>query len=1486
LRAKQLMRMDTSFGNAELVTLLKRVPIDTAVEVLESEGRIDHAVELLGDTERAGELCLKHSDFLLAAETFQKIDSSDKRVAECYLLHCRRIVGNSRTIPAFPRLKANAESESLSEEALKNLSRRELQNLAKEKGVKANSKSVTIIEELLMQEAEIGPVDSAAGLVQGYLNVASSIFEQLKTSESSEDSLLVSLKARVKGTPKAVRDSIIMLRKHRTYALDEYLTLDEPTEVFGGLEGVRAMINYFPALEKLATQLLRLFSKGVVPSSENDPVTSNMASYFSFHLMKSDPLLVEFSGFIVKGYKDSSTSIEPSLLGMVIRRLDIPYRQSPSRKSNLQMKREFMYKSIGVHLLIALATFAKRVVITGEQSLRSAVNASKEDETNVAILSLAHANVVECTRLLRRVRTAGESFAKLKGVAIWEELFRDANYFDGLGVMAISQMTHCLFRRNYNVPAVQDFLMSSITEDIACEMKNKADRLLKTGRDDIANDLAESLRLWDLSSMMDALLPRPKHERHFETILDMVRRASERAGKGRSKGGSYAAAASKPTASIPQYISWIMCYFRGRSSNGKYDSRFFATGLKVLCELLASRCEHESLNPSFASAYASMVELQMTAGVALASVLPDIGGKQRAAAVLPEFLVQRHLHDAHSRANPLGGKQRRKKIQSKLDVLRDVATLKLDLKHFKVAESEIIANLWQLIEHLQRVITPGFSKLLDESTRKGLVCALVSVLLNLPTISSNRHPNIDRLGRSLKVLLSKMEEDALWDMNKNAWDTSVSQYSNSLDAEGLLTTILDRTEKVITITAVNRKMEVVVHGDQSSFFQKSGLTGTRRGLELVDLSTLAQSPASLPGPANVSATTLTAENVASLPPGAQMSRIAEELSPLIQDSLWRRQAHAMMGEKIMRMLLDLDNAYLLHLLASPEALEDSITDSLERIRASDAQMQDYAPDDTGYDEDDGGGEVTFGEAWDAADVEMQMMADAAEKKKEDELHAATTINMFLRRSLREKKARQKASGSKYDNIIKYNCRLSKSMLMLDKGECKLCRFFFAREKIDDHEKLIKARLASERQDAMRTEMFKEYRIAGQITTWLHDGIQSLQVQVRIVNDQRHPLLDLEIINHPTLSGRRLLREFKDIFMPQCPANVEYHDRIFLQSKLTTEQYEQQSYAEEGMMLNNRKVLRFAHRNSVTTRENSHCAEQKHIEAMENFRDYHQTLEFPAFEALAEAMVLQRRLAAAKEEAQEEDHDLADLAEAMLVKKKVDLDRYIENIRSKRLFGNRTAEIMICNRTAELREQIEKLIPHVEELEAKSASNMKSAAKGGASGGGGGDDEDEDDDGDDDDDSESIAFGDFGEADDIDRAEDFESTNLQPQKSWSGAVKSGGGGGGGGDKGKGKGGKGSNSGKSAARGEKGRARDSRGSGRRRRGGAPSAPAASTASTAGSGRSGGGGGGGGGGDQQQGDGWSEGGGRRRRRGGLASHKNKNKTRGSRGGGGSSK
>ena len=165
-----------------------------------------------------------------------------------------------------------------------------------------------------------------------------------------------------------------------------------------------------------------------------------------------------------------------------------------------------------------------------------------------------------------------------------------------------------------------------------------------------------------------------------------------------------------------------------------------------------------------------MVELQMTAGVALASVLPDIGGKQRAAAVLPEFLVQRHLHDAHSRANPLGGKQRRKKIQSKLDVLRDVATLKLDLKHFKVAESEIIANLWQLIEHLQRVITPGFSKLLDESTRKGLVCGQ----FYLPTISSNRHPNIDRLGTSLKVLLSKMEEDALWDMNKNAWDTSVS----------------------------------------------------------------------------------------------------------------------------------------------------------------------------------------------------------------------------------------------------------------------------------------------------------------------------------------------------------------------------------------------------------------------------------------------------------------------------------------------------------------------------------------------------------------------------------------------------------------------------------------------------------------------------------------------------------------------------------------
>ena len=55
-----------------------------------------------------------------------------------------------------------------------------------------------------MQEAEIGPVDMLR-LVQGYLNVASSIFEQLKTS-SSEDSLLVSLKARV-GNSKAVRDS-------------------------------------------------------------------------------------------------------------------------------------------------------------------------------------------------------------------------------------------------------------------------------------------------------------------------------------------------------------------------------------------------------------------------------------------------------------------------------------------------------------------------------------------------------------------------------------------------------------------------------------------------------------------------------------------------------------------------------------------------------------------------------------------------------------------------------------------------------------------------------------------------------------------------------------------------------------------------------------------------------------------------------------------------------------------------------------------------------------------------------------------------------------------------------------------------------------------------------------------------------------------------------------------------------------------------------
>ena len=145
-----------------------------------------------------------------------------------------------------------------------------------------------------------------------------------------------------------------------------------------------------------------------------------------------------------------------------------------------------------------------------------------------------------------------------KGVAIWEELFR-LNYFDGLGVMAISQMTHCLFREGYNTCRSGLFDMEHYRRHRG-RQKNKADRLLKTGRDDIANDLAESLRLWDLSSMMDALLPRPKHERHFETILDMVRRASERAGKGRSKGGSYAAAASKPTASIPQYRSWIMCY--------------------------------------------------------------------------------------------------------------------------------------------------------------------------------------------------------------------------------------------------------------------------------------------------------------------------------------------------------------------------------------------------------------------------------------------------------------------------------------------------------------------------------------------------------------------------------------------------------------------------------------------------------------------------------------------------------------------------------------------------------------------------------------------------------------------------------------------------------------------------------------------------------------------------------------------------------------
>merc|ERR1712139_694779 len=79
--------------------------------------------------------------------------------------------------------------------------------------------------------------------------------------------------------------------------------------------------------------------------------------------------------------------------------------------------------------------------------------------------------------------------------------------------------------------------------------------------------------------------------------------------------------------------------------------------------------------------------------------------------------------------------------------------------------------------------------------------------------------------------------------------------------------------------------------------------------------------------------------LAAADPPMQKNMIGERLYPLIH------RTHADLAGKITGMLLEMDNAELLHLLESPDALRMKVAEALEVLKQHQAQLQQVSRED-------------------------------------------------------------------------------------------------------------------------------------------------------------------------------------------------------------------------------------------------------------------------------------------------------------------------------------------------------------------------------------------------------------------------------------------------------------------------------------------------------------------------------------------------------------
>lgn len=127
LHARQLMRQGTDCDRAALRATLAQLPVDDAVDLLESvRGFLDELVDLLrsrGLGERAGLECLRNFAFSTAADCFRVAHNGSvgdhERLGRCLLAHCRQALAGARLFDGSDCLESDKRGGELDRQGLK-----------------------------------------------------------------------------------------------------------------------------------------------------------------------------------------------------------------------------------------------------------------------------------------------------------------------------------------------------------------------------------------------------------------------------------------------------------------------------------------------------------------------------------------------------------------------------------------------------------------------------------------------------------------------------------------------------------------------------------------------------------------------------------------------------------------------------------------------------------------------------------------------------------------------------------------------------------------------------------------------------------------------------------------------------------------------------------------------------------------------------------------------------------------------------------------------------------------------------------------------------------------------------------------------------------------------------------------------------------------------------------------------------------------------